>query len=90
MKDLDKSFQRVYDRCMKLNPNRVTQVRSELFLSKEDLGKKAGVSGATIGAWERGVQQPYPKHIRALGRATRRKASWFCEDDEPTPEGEVT
>lgn len=38
--------------------NKITQIRKEKGLSREDLGKQVGTSGAIIGRYERGDMAP--------------------------------
>jgi Zn-dependent peptidase ImmA (M78 family)/DNA-binding XRE family transcriptional regulator len=50
-------------------PERITQARELMGLSKTELAEKLGVSPAAVAQWESGMKHPTPEKIAAMARA---------------------
>lgn len=64
---------------------KVRQARAELGLTREDLGKAAGVSARTIFDYERGKKAPRQSNLLKLARALHVSSRFLSDDscDDP-------
>lgn len=53
----------------RLRGDRVAELRKALGLLQTELAEQLGTRDRRVGEWERGEQQPQPRHLVALARA---------------------
>lgn len=75
---------------MKTLGTRIRARRKELKLTQIEVGKKVGVSDATIGYWEKDVHEPTGTHLHALARTLKIDIDELLQDtyrvrEKPAP-----
>lgn len=65
---------------------RIRQARNHNKMTQESLGKRIGVSKATISQWESGTTEPNGKNLVSLAKALGVTIEWLLDGDEKNAE----
>lgn len=65
---------------------RIRQARNYNKMTQESLGKRIGVSKATISQWESGTTEPNGKNLVSLAKALGVTIEWLLDGDEKNAE----
>jgi Zn-dependent peptidase ImmA (M78 family)/transcriptional regulator with XRE-family HTH domain len=66
-----------------ITPSRLVLARERRGFTKAALGAAIGVSAKTVSAYEKGLQEPHPRHLRALISALEFPAEFFIGIELP-------
>ncbi|MDR5611386.1 MULTISPECIES: helix-turn-helix transcriptional regulator [unclassified Arsenophonus] len=72
-----------------MQSERIRQARNNNKITQESLGKRIGVSKATISQWESGTTEPNGKNLVSLAKALGVTVEWLLNGSEKNPEANI-
>ena len=61
---------------------RIQRIRQELGLSRVELGRRIGVTGAAVGQWEKQKNGVRPRNVESIAQALEKPLDYFYRDAE--------